>query len=124
MQSNGANPVSLVATHTFNPMRPCWSPDGSRILFPSDRDGNREIYLMNADGSELKNLTNHPATDDHSLWSPDGSKIVFSSERDGNKEIYLMNSDGSHPFRVTENTAYDGFPSWSPRWFKGCIYFP
>ncbi|MDX1450277.1 MAG: hypothetical protein R3246_14600, partial [Acidimicrobiia bacterium] len=84
------------------------------IAFESQRDGNREIYLMAADGSDGINLTNHPAADGDAAWSPDGSKIAFASNRDGNTEIYVMNADGSEVTRLTDDPAIDRFPSWSP----------
>ena len=86
----------------------------SKIAFISERDGNKEIYVMNSDGSEQKNLTNNPAGDYSSSWSPDGKKIAFTSGRDGNGEIYVMNADGSEHKRLTNNRAFDMFPSWSP----------
>ncbi len=93
------------------------TPDNStvsRIAFATNRDGNWEIYLMNADGSNPHNLTNNPATDSHPTWSPDGSKIAFQSERDGNLEIYVMNSDGSEQTRLTNDRGVDHSPAWSP----------
>jgi dipeptidyl aminopeptidase/acylaminoacyl peptidase len=58
-----------------------------RIAYTSRRDGNDEIYVMNADGSDRTNLSNNPAQDDLAAWSPDGSRIAFTSDRDGNWEI-------------------------------------
>ena len=78
------------------------------------RDGNWEIYVMNADGSNQRNLTDHNEYDEHPSWSPDGTSIAFTSDRDGNWEIYVMNVDGSNQTRLTDNSAYDGYPSWSP----------
>ena len=93
---------------------PSWSPDGTRIVFYSDRDGNYEIYTMNQDGSDQMRLTDNPAEDRQPSWSPSGRKILFISERNGNPEIYIMNADGSNQTRLTENPAGDGEPSWSP----------
>jgi len=90
------------------------SPEQTKIAFVSDRDGNWEIYVMNADGSEQKRLTNNHAYDWFPSWSPDGKKIVFTSVRDGNWEIYVMNVDGSEQTNLTNNPASDYSPSWSP----------
>ncbi len=90
------------------------SPEQTKIAFVSDRDGNVEIYVMNADGSEQINLTNNPASDWFPSWSPDGKKIVFNSDRDGNYEFYVMNADGSEQKRLTNNRAYDWSSSCSP----------
>jgi Tol biopolymer transport system component len=85
------------------------------MAFTSSRDGNQEIYVMNADGSGQTNLTNHPALDMDPSWSPDGTRIAFSSTRDdGNGEIYVMNADGSGQTRLTNNPAPDWYPSWGP----------
>ena len=86
----------------------------TRIAFASKRDGNFEIYIMNADGSKQTNLTNNPAYDNCPSWSPDGKKIVLESRRDGNAEIYVMNADGRKQTNLTNNPAYDGYPFWSP----------
>jgi Tol biopolymer transport system component len=102
---------------------PSWSPDGGKIAFESDRDGNHEIYVMNADGSSVTRLTNNNASDESPSWSPDGERIAFVSDRafqddeglNRNHEIYVMNSgDGSGQTRLTNNNALDYNPSWSP----------
>ncbi len=89
-----------------------------KIAFVSDRDGNAEIYVMDADGSNQTNLTNNPANNPYlapvPAWSPDGSKIAFVSDRDGNAEIYVIDADGSNPANLTNNPADDLFPAWSP----------
>jgi Tol biopolymer transport system component len=86
----------------------------SKIAFSSNRDGNFEIYVMNADGSDQTRLTDHPAWDVSPSWSPDGSRIAFSSMRDGNYEIYVMNADGSDLTRLTNHPDADFQPVWSP----------
>jgi TolB protein len=88
--------------------------ENTKIAFASTRDGNLEIYVMNADGSAIKNLTNNPGLDKDPSWSGDGKKIAFMSLRDGNMEIYIMNADGNEQKRLTYNPAHDEEPSWSP----------
>ena len=93
---------------------PAWSRDGRTIVFVSWRDGNGEVYAMDADGSEPRNLTQHPAKDVRPAWSPDGRRIAFVSRRDGNSEVYVMNADGSGKRNLTRNRASDDYPTWSP----------
>ena len=88
----------------------------TRITFTAKRDNNYDIYVMNADGSDLKRLTHDPVVEWAPSWSPDGKEIIFqrviSGENDS--EIYIMNADGSDKRRITNNSEYDGQPDWSP----------
>ena len=93
---------------------PDWSPDGKSIACSSYRDGNTEIYVMNAGGSNQRRLTNNRYSDEAPSWSPDGKSIAFTSNRDGNTEIYVMNAGGSNQRRLTNNRYSDEAPSWSP----------
>jgi Tol biopolymer transport system component len=113
MASNGSG-ASRITTQLGSDVDPAWSPDGSRIVFASDRDGNFELYVMNANGENPVRLTNVPAADYRPAWSPDGARIAFVSARDGNAEIYVMNADGTNPVRLTSNAARDAEPAWSP----------
>ena len=92
--------------------QPDWSPSGNRIAFTSSRDGNNEIYTMNADGSGLQRLTNDPANDQFPSWSPDGEWIAFTSDRDGNQEIYKVRLDGSDLQNLSNNPANDYQQDW------------
>ena len=101
----------------------CWlsaskAPITPKILFTSTRDGNSEVYMMNPDGSEQVNLTQHPASDFSAAWSPTGDKILFVSDRQGTRvqDLYLMDPDGSNVRRVFKRkiTAWRGSPTWSP----------
>ena len=85
-----------------------------RIVFTSYRDGNFEIYVMDADGGNQENLTNHPASDAAPDWSPDGTKIAFASLRDGNGDIYVMDADGKNVIRLTDGPGEKWHPDWSP----------
>ncbi len=94
---------------------PRLSPDGTRIGFVSNRDGQgdlHDIYVVDVDGRNLQQLTNEGAED--LAWSPDGKYIAFTSNRAGNFEIYVMNADGTNPRRLTFNRVWDNRPAWSP----------
>jgi hypothetical protein len=102
------------AIRTLDSATPAWLPDGKRIAFMSGRDGNAEIYVMDADGSNQTRLTLDLAGDESPAWSPGGELIAFFSYRDGFPEIYVMNADGSGVRRLTNNSVSDGSPCWSP----------
>ena len=84
------------------------------IAFTSSRDGNSEIYVMDANWDNPRNLVDNRASDFNPAWSPDGTQIAFSSERSGNSEIYAMNADGSNPRNLSNNSEFDRSPAWSP----------
>ncbi len=96
---------------------PAWSPDGSRIAYGSTKDGNPEIYVMNADGTGEERLTDNFDFDGWPTWSPSGDRIAFSSDREGGLDIFVMNADGTDPVRLTENREidWDYYPYWSPK---------
>jgi Tol biopolymer transport system component/DNA-binding winged helix-turn-helix (wHTH) protein len=112
--SRAKNTLVRLTNNNAHDAGPVWSPDGSRIAFWSNRDGKAEIYVVNADGSNLSRLTNNLSDDYGPRWSPDGRRILFDSERDGNREVYLMDADGGNQTRLTRNNANDSATSWSP----------
>jgi TolB protein len=70
--------------------RPAWSPDGRRIAFTSNRDGNYEIYVISADGARIQRVTHHSERDDYAAWHPDGQHVAVVSERHGKCNLYLI----------------------------------
>ena len=111
--ADGSGLTRLTNNSAFD-VFPAWSPDGLQIAFASDRTGNFQIYVMNADGTgAVTRLTNNSDNDVLPAWSPDGTRIAFMSDRAGNSEIYVMNADGTGVRRLTNNSASDQSPAWS-----------
>ena len=127
MNADGTNPINL----TQSPEKPdgvsSWSPDGKQVAFTSaepikwDNGFRWNIFIMEADGGNPRNLTNHHAEDRSPDWSPDGMQIAFSSNRNRdwefeievrNWEVYVMNADGANPINLTNHPAWDSSPSW------------
>jgi Tol biopolymer transport system component len=101
MALDGSGPVRLTKTPGGHSRRAECSPDGARIAFGSDRDGNEELYVMRLDGSEVRNVSRHPAREYYSRWSPDGLWLLFTSNRDrARNAIYVMGPDGNDVRRV------------------------
>jgi TolB protein len=83
-------------------------------VFESDLSGNWDLWIMNADGSNLHQLTHDPSAERFAAWSPGGKKIVFSINRSGNWDLWDINPDGSHPEQLTSEPRDELAPSWSP----------
>jgi TolB protein len=113
MQANGTGLTRLTSTTTSD-VRPVWTPDGSRLVFASDRTGGGDIYSMRIDGTDVRRLTTHAAVDSYPSVSPDGTRIAFASDRDGGLDVYTMNIDGSGVTRLTDAIFSDYQPDWSP----------
>jgi TolB protein len=125
MNLDGSGLIRLT-NNLYNDDHPRWSPNGTKILFQSDRDSippdpenpgpaKQDIYVMNADGTGQTRLTTDAADDCNAVWSPDGNKIVFQSLRNGTYyQVYTMNADGTSQINLSNGMAADYQPSWSP----------
>lgn len=105
-------PVKLTQNTTHD-YRPVWSPDGKRLAFYGFVGEQAEVYVINADGSALGNVSNHPADDAYPTWSPDGTKIAFTSTRTGGFRIFVTGAAGG---AATQLSTQPGsmYPTWSP----------
>jgi TolB protein len=93
---------------------PVFSPDGTRILFSTTAAGASapDLYVVNIDGTGLRRLTNHPASDTSPTWSPGGQEIAFTSDRAGREQVYIMNRLGEGLRQVTRE-GNNQTPDWS-----------
>lgn len=123
-QDGGVRNVTRVSFGDYPPYWGCaapeWSPDGARIVFTlnmpagTEMRDEKEIHVIDADGSNMMRLTYSPSYDWEASWSPDGSRLLFTSFRDGDSEIYLMNPDGSGQQNLTNSPTHEDMPAWSP----------
>ncbi|MBC7097582.1 PD40 domain-containing protein, partial [Candidatus Bipolaricaulota bacterium] len=114
MDMDASNIINL----TKNPaedQHPAVSPDGTKIAFASNRDGNYDIYIMDIDGSNVRRLTTNPEDDILPEFSPEGDKIIYTSTHNGDDEIYIMKLDGTEKTNLTNNpNGNDAYPVFSP----------
>jgi Tol biopolymer transport system component len=116
MNFDGSN-VTRVTNNPAADGHPAWSPEGTRLVFETNKDGRFQLYLINADGTNQTRLTNVAADDEHPIWIPGCiERIVFASNRDGgNMKIFAIDPDGSNITRLTSPAANvnDDYPAWS-----------
>ena len=93
---------------------PSWSPDGQRLAFASDRDGDWEIFVLHLETGDLRQVTDNEGFDGYPDWSPDGGRIAFTSNQAGQRDIFVMNADGSAPVPLTNSPPWADEPRWSP----------
>lgn len=109
----GARLINLT-NRPANDRYPSWSPDGSRVLFQSDQNGNEDIFVMQANGALQTPLTSAAADDTDPAWASDGVRVVFVSERDGNPNLYVMSDSGADVTAVSAVEERDAHPHWQP----------
>jgi tol-pal system beta propeller repeat protein TolB len=110
MNSSDGSKLTKLTDNQNHDVEPAWSPDGTKIVFSRDYD----IWVMNADGTNQKNLTDSPELDEYEPdWSPDGAKIAFTNG--SSSDIWVINADGSRRVNLTNTPSVgDDHPAWSP----------
>jgi TolB protein len=103
-----------VANYRGSNSAPAWSPDGKQLAAVLTKDGGSQIYLMNADGTNLRRLTFSGGIDTEPFFTPDGQSIYFTSDRGGSPQIYRMPASGGEPVRMTFEGDYNVSPRVSP----------
>jgi DNA-binding SARP family transcriptional activator len=107
---NTASPLAALASAD----RPtaAWSPDGARIAFTADVRGAPDVFVVDFDGGNLRDLTRHPAWDGQPAWSPDGEQLAFVSRRGDRTDLYAMRPDGGDLRRLTRTAREEAQPVW------------
>jgi TolB protein len=113
MDPQGVN-VRQLTTSGFH-TQPRWSPRGDAIAYTQRTGSGHEIWIVDADGSNARRLTNGGGDNTSPAWSPNGRHIAFQTNRNGRWQIYAMLADGSVQEPLTKGAGESTSPSWSPR---------
>lgn len=115
-QAGENGPVSNLTNNPARDWNPAWSPDGSQIIFNSNRDGRDTLYIMNADGTGARPVFPGEAFQDYDAsWSPDGTRIAFTSNRaGGGRELFIADLNGTNVQALSDTGTLKGDPVWSP----------
>ncbi len=111
MDVNGSGSTRLTSPN-LDANDPAWSPDGRHIVFTVFKNRQPTLYIMNADGTNVRPLLAQPGSDDQAAWSPDSHFIVFRSKRNGQTGIYVVDVDGTNLRQLTSSPADNHFPTW------------
>jgi Tol biopolymer transport system component len=106
--------VAPILEDNFQNVQPALSPDRTTIAFSSNRDGDFDLYLMDADGQNIRRLTTQPGADGDPAWSPDGTRLLYTGTRNGASQIFLISREGGTPQQLTSLGGGNFSPAFSP----------
>lgn len=109
-----AGPILQVTADGTSSVRPSWSPDGSHIAFQTSQENTYKVFVMAADGTDRRMITQGPADDRHPTWSPDGKQLAVDSGTELKREIAILDVATGARKQVTSLDAFSTFPAWSP----------
>jgi Tol biopolymer transport system component len=109
-----AGPILQVTADGTSSVRPSWSPDGTHIAFQTSQDNAYRIYVMAADGSDRRLMSQGSVDDRHPAWSPDGKMLAVDTGTDLKREVALIDATSGARKQITTMDAFASFPSWSP----------
>jgi Tol biopolymer transport system component len=109
-----AGPILQVTADGTSSVRPAWSPDGTRLAFQTSQDNTYKVFVMAADGSDRKMVTQGTNDDRHVSWSPDGKSLVVDTGTELKREIAIIDLASGQRTQVTNMDAFASFPAFSP----------
>ena len=93
---------------------PAWSPDGKKMAFVSDRNGNTDIFIYDFASQQTTQITDNLGGDEFPAWSPDGKQILYVSYQNGQWDVFSMNADGTNPVNLTNDPIQEWRPAFRP----------
>lgn len=113
--SGRVNLTGALESGSSNEFQPAWSPDGSMIAFAGERKSGSGVFIVNVDGSGMRQLYEGRGLVASPTWSPDGSRIAFSAQTEqGGVALYSVSLDGSEPIQLTSGAEFSESPAWAP----------